>query len=351
MNDGQSHALPEQIRWLLTPGALGPGHTAPELIQTHISFVILAGDRAYKLKKPRDFGFLDFRTLEARRLDSERELRLNQRLTQGVYLAVKPLVLTACGGFALGGDGDAVDYVVVMRRLDQEQMLDRLVEHGSITAEQVRSLAHHLARYYRRADTSPHISSFGHPRVLRANWQENFDQTRPFIGRTISADDFATIEQAVGRDLERLAPLFEQRMAEGWVRDCHGDLRLSAVCYDGGVQVYDCIEFNERFRFGDVAADVAFLMMDFDAHGRPDLAQVFLRAMVEALADPTLPSMIPFYLCYRAFVRGKVDSFQLDEPEVDAAHKAAAAAAARQRFAQALGYAAGTAPFSTPATT
>ncbi len=332
---------------LLLPDALGPGTGVAELIQTHISYVLLAGERAVKLKKPREMGFLDFTTPERRRAACQAEVRLNQRLTHHLYLGVAPVLPVPGGGHRLGAPGEddggaAVDWAVVMRRLPAERMLDRLVlVEGAIPAGFFTRLGEQLADFYRRAATDMHIASFARPSALLANWQENFAQTLPHARSVIGVRRYAAIAAAVYRDVARLGPLFEQRIAEGRARDCHGDLRLASLCLeeDGTVQVYDCIEFNERFRYGDAAADIAFLSMDLEGHGRADLAAEFIAAYIARSGDTTLPAVLPFYQCYRAYVRGKVDAFQLDEPEIPAAQRRTARAAARQRFAQAARYA------------
>jgi aminoglycoside phosphotransferase family enzyme len=347
----QAAALPEHVRALLAPGALAPAEAPTTLVQTHISYVILAGDRAYKLKKPVNLGFLDYSTLERRRAACEAEVVLNRRLTHGVYLGVAPVLRVAPGLYRLGepvasaveagdaGPVEVVDYAVVMRRLPAERMLDHLVERDAVPSAALARLANHLADFYARAATGEAIDRFAEPDMLLTNWQENFLQTLPYVGRTIGARAFTAITGAVYRDLLRLRPLWQERIAAGRARDCHGDLRLSAVCLEDGIQVYDCIEFNDRFRYGDLASDIAFLTMDFDGHGRPDLADEFLAYFVAASGDLTLPAVLPFYRCYRAFVRGKVDSFELDEPEIGPEQRRLALAAARRRFAQALAYA------------
>lgn len=334
----ESGELPAHIKALLAPGAIDPGGDAPLLVQTHISWVILAGGRACKLKKPRDFGFLDFTTLPRRRAACEAEVALNRRVAHGVYLGVEPVTRDG-SGFRLGGDGEVVDYAVLMRRLPAERMLDYLVEHGDVSADLIDGLARHLADFYRDAATGPQIDRYTLPAAILENCQENFAQTLPYVGRTISPATYARIARSMYADLARLRPLFAERIAQGRARDCHGDLRLSAVCFDDGIQVYDCIEFNARFRYGDVAADIAFLAMDLDAHGRPDLADEFIAAYVAASGDTTLPAVLPFYACYRAYVRGKVQSFQLDEAEVPRAQQRAVERLARQRFKLAGRYA------------
>ncbi|HLZ68775.1 MAG TPA: kinase [Dehalococcoidia bacterium] len=334
--------LPAHVTALLAPDALGPGEGRAELVQTHGSYVLLGATRVCKLKKPLDFGFLDYTTPAQRRRACEAELQLNRRLTSDVYLRIAAVV-KAPGGFALAGAGDAdaaADYAVLMRRLPQAGMLDRLVERDALSSALIARLAERLARFYRQADRGAAIDDGARPAMLLTNWQENFAQTLPYVDRTLTAAQYRRIAAAAYADLLRLRPLWRQRIAEGRARDGHGDLRLSAVCVEGEtIQIYDCIEFNERFRHADVAADIAFLAMDLDAHGRPDLADEFVAAFMAASGDTTLGAVLPFYLCYRAYVRGKVYSFQLDEREVPPAQRRRAALTARARFRLAAGYA------------
>ncbi len=329
-------SLPDHVRALLTPGLLAPG-VQPDLVQTHGAYVVLAVDRVYKLKKPVNLGFLDYSTLDGRRAACEAELTLNRRLTTGVYLRVARVTRSATG-YGLDGDGETVDYAVVMHRLPADRMMDRLVERDEVSAELIARLAKRLAGFYAAAATGGRIDAFGAPAALLANWQENFSQTLPYVGRTLTVETYRRIASSVYADLPRLRPLLNERMAAGRVRDCHGDLRLSAVCFDNTIQVYDCIEFNERFRYSDVAADISFLTMDLDAHDRPDLADEFLAHFIAATGDLTLPAVLPFYQCYRAYVRGKVDGFLLDAPEAPARQRRQARAAARRRFQLAAGY-------------
>ncbi|HEY7294450.1 MAG TPA: hypothetical protein VH916_05375 [Dehalococcoidia bacterium] len=340
--DERRSSLPAHLVGLLAPDALGPGEGRADLVQTHASYVLLGATRVCKLKKPLNLGFLDYTTLEQRRAACEAELRLNRRLTSEVYLGVAAVVATP-HGFALhAGDapvGVAVDYAVIMRRLPQRQMLDQLVQRDALPSPLIERLAQQLAAFYDRADRNSIIDAGAQPATLLANWQENFAQTLDAVDRTLSAALYRRIAAAVYAGLLRLRPLWQQRIAEGRARDGHGDLRLSAVCVEEQtIQVYDCIEFSERFRHADVAADIAFLAMDFDAHGRPDLADEFVAAFVAASGDATLTAVLPFYMCYRAYVRGKVYSMQLDEAEIPPTQRRAAAAAARTRFRLAAGY-------------
>ena len=311
-----------------------------EVIQTHISVVFLAGDYVYKLKKPVDFGFLDFTTPRRRLAACRAEVRLNRRLCAETYLGVVPVRETAAGLRFEGRGGRVVDYAVKMRRLPAERMLDRLLPAGLVTGAMVDELAGVIARFHTRAERGPRIDRYGSPRVIAGNWRENFDQTRAFVGTTLDPARDERIRAWVAAFQREARPLFEQRVAEGRVRDCHGDLRLSAVCFraPGDICVYDCIEFNARFRYSDVAADVAFLAMDFDRQGRPNLGRRFVRQYVVASGDEGLLDVIGFYQCYRAFVRGKVESFQTVEPEIPPEQRERAAERAQQAFALADEY-------------
>jgi len=218
--------------------------------------------------------------------------------------------------------------------------MNRLLEHGAVTSDMLAVLARRLADFHASSERSDEIDRYGGLETALVNWRENFEQTEPYIGRTIHQRQFQEIQAFIEEVAEEDAGLFELRVREGRARDCHGDLRTDAVCLqDGGVCIFDCIEFNERFRFSDVAADVAFLAMDLEYRGREDLSDELMGAYLAATLDSTLPLVLPFYKCYRAYVRGKVDGFQLDQPEVDEKQKALVVRGARRYFELAHAYA------------
>lgn len=332
--------LADMVAALREPAAWPDPVTEVEVIQTHISVVFLAGDYVYKVKKPVDFGFLDFTTPRRRLAACQAEVRLNRRLCPDTYLGVVPIRETQAGLRFGGSAGRVVDYAVKMRRLPEHRMLDRLLPAGLVTGEMVDELAGVIARFHDRSDRDPRISRFGSPRVIARNWQENFDQTRQFVGTTLDVDQDRRIREWVAAFQRDHRKQLERRVSDGRVRDCHGDLRLSAVCFrnPGDICVYDCIEFNARFRYSDVAADIAFLAMDFDRQGRPDLGRRFVRQYVVASGDTGLLDIVGFYQCYRAFVRGKVESFQTAEPEIPAEQRGRAAERARHAFSLADQY-------------
>lgn len=339
MTRAESH-MPDVIEALRHAGAYP--HAAPdiELIQTHISYVLLAGEHAYKIKKPLSLGFLDYSTLERRRAMCEEEVRLNRRLCPDAYLGVVPIV-RAGGTYAIGGTGDAVEYAVHMRRMPRDRMMPALLAAGLVTNDDVRRIARRIAEFHASSATDERIAAFGRPDAVRRNWDENFDQAAPFEGRTIEATVLGDVRAYVDATLRDHVTLIEERARDGRVRDCHGDLRSDSVVLheDGGICVMDCIEFNDRIRYGDVAGDVAFMAMDLEYRGRRDLADEFLGAYMGAALDETIGPLLPFYACYRAFVRAKVESIESAEPEVPSGEREAAAKRAQAYFTLAQRYA------------
>lgn len=338
--EAQSAYLPPLVRALLRPEAYPHPAGDLRLIETHISWVVLAGRYAYKLKKPVNFGFLDFSTLERRLADCQDEVRLNRRLCPDLYLGVVA-VTRQDGQFVVGGRGELAEPAVWMRRLPQTGMLTHLLATGAADAPLLRRVARRLARFHASAATGPGVDAYGAPATLRANWEENFQQTAPFLGRTLAATDYHAIAGYVLRFLADQDELLRARVAAGRIREGHGDLHAESVCVAGRrLYLFDCLEFNPRFRCADVAAEVAFLAMDLDRYARPDLAEAFVQAYVRASGDRDLPRLLDFYRCYRAYVRGKVLSFRLDQPGLSPEQAEQVAAQARGYFELARRYAA-----------
>lgn len=280
------------------------------LIQTHASWVTLLPRSVYKVKKPVKLGFLDFSTIEKRRRFCEHEVALNRRLAPGIYLGVVP-VAKGRAGLAFGGPGRVVDYAVKMRRLSASHFMSHLLRRGKITTRHLDRVVAALVAYYRAHPSSPEIARWGRIGIIRKDANENTRQTRPFVGRTISPAALEAIDTYNKGFLRRNGPLFAARMRDGKIRDCHGDLHLEHIHLGPKqVTIYDCIEFNERLRLIDIANDVAFLAMDLDFHGRPDLGRYFATRMAAELHDPDALRLLDFYKCYRACVRGKVDSLR-----------------------------------------
>ena len=294
---------------LLRPEAYGSLQPARvDLVETHISWVFLADDRVFKVKKPVDLGFLDFRTVEQRRTACEAEVQLNTRLAPDVYRGIAPVRRDAAGHFSLGEDGEIVDWAVAMARLPDERRADLLLARGELSGRAVEAIAERIAGFHRWARFDGATARLGAPDVLQRNIDENFAQVRGWVDRCVGADpseDIARWQTAFVRGHE---DLFARRIAGGRVREGHGDLRLEHVYLlpSAAPTIVDCIEFNERFRVADVCADVAFLSMDLAAHGRVDLAERLLARYARESNDFDLYSVVDFYESYRAYVRGKI---------------------------------------------
>jgi aminoglycoside phosphotransferase family enzyme/predicted kinase len=313
-----------------------------EVRHTHSSVVFLAGRYAYKVKKPVALGFLDFTSLEKRRHFCEEEVRLNRRLAPTVYLGVVPVARTPAG-VRVEGPGEVIDWAVKMERLPEGATLQQRLRRGEVGAELLAALARKVAAFHAAAEGGEQVSAFGRFEVVARNARENFDQAAPQAGTTLSRSVLDRLRALTEETLERLRPLIESRAQRGVPRDTHGDLHLDHVYLfpekssPADLVIIDCIEFNERFRFADPVADMAFLVMDLLFHGRKDLAGAFTDAYFQAAADPEGRGLLPFYTAYRAAVRGKVEGFELAEKEVPDEERAAALARARAHWLLALG--------------
>jgi len=329
--------LPEMVQALLDPKAYPDASPGVELVQTQMSFVFLAGDYVYKVKKPVDLGYLDYTTLEKRRFYCQREVELNQRLCPDAYLAVVPVTRHG-DGFLLGGGGEVIEYAVKMRYLPQEAMMNVLLAKNQVSAEMITRVAQKLSEFHQKAETSATISTFGDLDTIIQNTEENFSQTGSYIGPTLSQERYQHIKDYTNIFIEHNNPLFGKRVADVKIRDCHGDLHAAHICFSDGICIYDCIEFNDRFRYCDVASEVAFLAMDLDHYRRADLSRSFVDAYADFSQDKELTQLLSFYKCYRAYVRGKVEGFKLDDPHISEEEKAKTLAIAREYFELAESY-------------
>jgi aminoglycoside phosphotransferase family enzyme len=316
---------------LLEPAAYPEPTKRVELIQTHISFVFLTDRFAYKVKKPVDLGFLNFTTLRRRHFYLHEELILNRRLCPEIYLAVLPIVARKAG-VKVGGKGHPLEYILQMRRLPQERMMDEVTARGELNREILDRIIARLVPFYEQAATGPRINKFGEPAIIAYNHEENFSRTEPFVGQLLTRELFEEIRHFARTFLAKKRGLFLHRLREGRIRDCHGDLHMKNICLEDGIYIFDCIEFNPRFRYGDVAADIDFLAMDLDFRGLRELSRYFVEGFAQAARDPELLQMLDFYKCYRAYVRGKINAFAAQEPELTPEGREQARDAARAYF-------------------
>ncbi len=334
-------ALPAHVRALLSPGAYDHAMQDVELIQTHVSYVILAGDHAYKLKKAVDLGFLDFTSLEQRRHYCEEEVRLNSRTCASLYHGVEA-VCRDKGRYRIGGQGEVVDYAVHMRRLPADRMLSSLLEAGAVSNDVIGRLVWKLAQFHASADGGPRVRAAGGFEALSRNWAANLEELRPFVGRTLPLEDLEAIRTFGLGFLERYRPVLRARETEGRIRECHGDLRADAICLDaasGDACIFDCLEFSESLRCSDTGLDIAFLAMDVERRGHREVSDMFLSLYTAACGDKSLGLVSSFYRCYRALIRGKIAGILLDQAGIAAAQRREAEAESRLHFNLARSYA------------
>ncbi|HSW57552.1 MAG TPA: AAA family ATPase [Dehalococcoidales bacterium] len=312
--------LPEVVQALLNPQIYPDKATRVDLIQSQMSFIFLTGKYAYKVKKGVNLGYLDYSTLDKRHYFCKQEVELNRRLSPEAYLGVIPITQNK-GEFTLSGKGQPVEYAVKMLQLPHESMLNVLLERGRATSEMLEKVAAKMAAFHARAATRPDISKFGRMEAVKVNTDENFSQTDKYFGATITAAQFHRIKDYTNQFLHRNEALFNHRADEGRVRDCHGDLHSQHICFNESLSIYDCIEFNDRFRYCDVASEIAFLAMDLDHFGRADLARSFVEDYIRLSGDKQIEEILKFFKTYRAYVRGKVSSFKYVDPYVSEKEK------------------------------
>ncbi|WP_367598814.1 AAA family ATPase [Pseudomonas fulva] len=281
------------------------------LIETHISWVLLTGEYAYKIKKPMNFGFLDFTHLDQRQHFCNEELRLNKRLTDGLYLEVLPITGTADAP-QIGGEGQAIEFALKMRQFPQGQMLSTLQANGELTAAHIDQMARQIAEFHLQAPRVAVEHPLGTPESVMAPVEQNFEQIRPFLSDKADLQQLDALQAWARSSFDRLHGLLESRKAEGFIRECHGDIHLgNATLIDGQVVIFDCIEFNEPFRLTDVYADTAFLAMDLEDRGLKCLARRFISQYLELTGDYEGLELLNFYKAYRALVRAKVALFSM----------------------------------------
>ncbi|PZV08690.1 MAG: adenylyl-sulfate kinase [Leptolyngbya sp.] len=328
-------ALPELIQQMCQPEFYPHPVVEPiQLLQTHVSYVLLTGDYAYKVKKPVNFGFLDYSTLEKRHHFCQEELRLNQRGAGALYLEVVALGQT--GDTYHLGSGTTVEYAVKMVQFPQDTLLSALYDRNELTEALMTELAVAVADFHLGAETNDHIRTFGAVEQIRQAFDENYEQTLGFIGGPQTQVQFDKTKAYTDTFFATHGDLFERRVAQNWIRACHGDLHLNNLCrWQGQLYLFDCIEFNEPFRYVDVMYDVGFVVMDLLSKDCAALATVFLNHYIERTGDWEGVQLLPLYISRQAYVRAKVTSFLLGDPSVDeeTKRKAAETAAGYYRLA------------------
>jgi aminoglycoside phosphotransferase family enzyme len=326
------------LKDLQNPATLPDSTASVAVVQTHISIVFVADDFVYKMKKPVNFGFLDFSTLEKRKYYCQREVELNSRLSRDLYLDVLPVTIGETGHTLRKTEGEPVDYVVRMKRIPDDRLMKSLFARNEIAENHLRQIAEVVAKFHSHAATSPEIEAFGAPERFKINTDENFDQVSRYIGITIPERQFRLLKSWTEEFFQSNRSLFMERIAQARIRDCHGDLHMEHICLTEELPIFDCIEFNDRFRYSDTIADIAFLLMDLEYHGGSDLAETLWRYYKLLAREEDADALLLFYKVYRAFVRGKVHSFQVDDASIGEKEKERAILTARKYFELANSY-------------
>ncbi|MEB3281504.1 MAG: AAA family ATPase [Lyngbya sp.] len=310
-------SLPILIEQMLQPSFYPHPVTEPiELVQTHISFILLTGDYSYKVKKSVNLGFLDFSIIQKRQHFCQEELRLNKPLAPEFYLEVLPISKVG-DRFQLSDDSHPVEYTLKMRQFPQDNLLINLFKAGKITFEDLGKLGKKVADFHLNAPTNDYIRQFGKIAKVRQAIEQNYEQTDQYIDIAQTQEQYDETRQFTDKFLQEHESLFQSRIEKNWIRECHGDLHLKNMFFwQNEVMLFDRIEFNEEFRFVDVMYDVAFIVMDLDGRERSDLSNEFLNSYIEQTGDWEGLQILPFYLCRQAYVRAKVNSMMLDEPEI-----------------------------------
>ena len=312
---------PELIRSLLKPDVYDHEVTDVELIETHISWVILTGAYAYKIKKPVDLGFLDFSTLEKRRFCCNEELRLNSRLAAAIYLEVVAISGTREQP-VLRGTGEAIEYAIKMVQFPQQAQLDNMLANGELEKYHMDAIADLVAGFHTNTDIAAEKSNFGDAEHVYQPVAENFTQIRQHLHSGKYDEQLDALEDWSKSKFSSLKPVFEQRKRDGYVRECHGDMHLrNLVWYNGEPLAFDCLEFNPALRWIDTLSEVAFLVMDLQDRNQPELAQRFLNSYLEHCGDYQGMRVFHFYLAYRALVRAKVDAIRAGQYGIAKAEK------------------------------
>ncbi len=323
---------------LLNPKFLSDKTKRVSLIQTHISLVFLTDEFVYKIKKPVNFGFLDFSTLKKRHYYCHQEIMLNRRLSKDTYIDVLPILYDGKNYRMGAGKGGIVEYAVKMKRLPDEMLMKSMFFGGDLTVEHLKKIARVLARFHRTARNSLNIDKFGEPEMFKINTDENFVQIQKYIGMTIQQRDFDTLSQWTENFYNSNRLLFISRINSKKIRDCHGDLHMEHICLTENLSIFDCIEFNSRFRYTDTIADIAFLLMDLEYYGGGRLSEKLWDLYKKMANEHDVNSLLTFYKIYRAIVRGKVNSFQLDDANIVRGKKEEAKEISSKYFKLAMSY-------------
>lgn len=339
MNDKNGIQRTDLIEFLLCPNTYPHSPNEIKHIQTHASHVFIAAPYVYKIKKPVDFGFLDYSTLEKRKFYCQKELELNKRLCCNAYICVEEISLKD-GELKLGPGDETIEYSVKMNLLPEKYFLHNLLAEGAVSKDDFSKIAEKISDNYKSQIPSDNISKFGQPDNIKSIIDDNISTSKKFLNETITDNAHSTLKSYNENIFRNKTSIFIKRLQNGWIRDCHGDLRLEHInLSNSDICIYDCIEFNEKFRYIDIASDAAFLSMDLDYNGYYKLSEFFIGEISGLMTDNSINDVLDFYKCYRAIVRGKVETLKSLEPEVPEEERRRARKNADTFYKMALKYA------------
>lgn len=311
-----------------------------KLIQTHISIVYVCDNYVYKIKKSVNFGFLDFSTLKKRKYYCNKEVELNSRFSKDVYLDVYPVTFNG-KNHSINGEGEIVDYAVKMRRIPDKDLLKSRFNNNTVAINDIERVAKAIADFHKKSKRSEEIDGFGKLKTVKFNTDENFQQTQEFIDNSITNEQFNDLKNWTDEFYDNQSNLFEKRIKDEKIRDCHGDLHMEHIVLSDPIIIFDCIEFNDRFRYSDTLSDIAFLLMDLEFNGgeifSKNLCSLYLNFADEKKDKETM-DILNYYKVYRAYVRGKVTSFILNDKNVTEDERNNARTIAQKYFSLAHSY-------------
>lgn len=300
------------IEYMKKPEFFGKNVRSIKIIQTHISYVFLTGKFAYKIKKPVNYGFLDFSTLEKRKFYCKKELELNKRLCPDIYIEILPITKSN-DKIKLNGSGQIIEYALKMKEFSQENIMKNRIKKENINKNEIKNINNILIKFYKSTISTDEINRYGKIDNVKKNIFENFDQIKPFIGKSISKETYDYIKILTKQFFIKRKYLFDNRISSNNIHDCHGDLHTgNIVISKKAIYIFDCIEFNKRFRFCDSASDIGFLSMDLDYQNNPYISSYLIKDYIKKSNDKEILQILNFYKSYRAYVRGKVISFNLN---------------------------------------
>lgn len=336
----ENNSILNYLQLLFKPSFWGKYCRKVNLIQTHTSWVFLTGKYAYKIKKPVFFGFLDYTTLSSRKHFCEEEFRINQILAPDIYYAVIPITKTGNRIQLASRNKSALilDYAIKMQEMPQATIMTNLLLSQKVNYSMINQIAQIIANFHNKSVSKPELYKYGDIETIKYNWDENFAQTEPFIGVTIFRKTFTEIKNYIEQFILNHKELFAKRIRDQRIKQCHGDLHSRNIFIADKVYIFDCLEFNPRFAVSDLASEIAFFVMDLEFYQHKHLADFFINRYLTYTNDWELLKVLDFYKCYRAYVRGKVTSFNLNDRGMSKTEKTRAQKTAQEYFALADKY-------------